>query len=515
MRLTTKIILLVSFVVAISLVVTAVGMSNYIEGTIKENLGNSSMNVARSVANNQAIIEAMELGDRQSVQEMAERIRTTTGSTYIVIFDTQGSRFSHPVAELVGQPIQGGDEGMALQGQEYFSHSVGTFGESLRAFTPIHSQNGQIIGGVVVGVLMENLQAAVWQSRKFVFAVMIFGLLIGAIGSYFLARNIKQGLFGLEPEQIAKILEERNAVLQGIKEGVIAINREGLITLVNEASLQLLGAGDYLGKPVEELVPNTRLNEVIKTGCPEYNQVQDLQGKRIVTNRIPILVRGQVVGAVATFRDITEMKELADELTGIRTYTEALRAQAHEFMNKLHVVWGLVKLECYSEATDYIRSIVSHAETEAEFVISRIKNPAVAGLLIAKFSTMREAGTSLCIDPESTLAEKTCLVNAELITILGNLLDNAIEAVRFQDKREVHLFLQGDETELMLEICDSGQGIEADVSQQIFDWGFSTKGGQRGVGLFLVDEIVKKYNGVLEFANTDFGCVFTVHLGGK
>lgn len=514
LNLTSKITLLVLTVVALSLSITAAGISYYIAAMVKEDLGNSIMSIAKTVATHHSIIEAIERQQGpDAIQEIAEKIRMTTGARYIVVFDRQSRRWSHPNPSEIGLTVVGGDERPALEGKEYLSIGQGTLGDSLRAFTPIRAPNGEVIGGVVVGTLMDKVSSVIWDSIKVLLFVMGFGLVTGCIGSYLLARNIKKSLFGWEPEEIAAILEERNAVLQGIKEGVIVINKAGKVTLLNEASLKLLNdsvSSKYLEQPVEEVIPNTRLNEVLRTGQPENDQIQDINGKLIVTNRLPVTVRGRVVGAVATFRDMTEVKTLAAELAGIKTYTEALRAQTHEFMNKLHVLWGLTQLECYDEVSDYIASIVSTAETEAQFVINRIKNPAIAGLLIAKFSTIREAGAKLTLEADSALDNESFLATSDLITILGNLIDNAMEAMRFQVLREICVFIHGNFHELEIVVSDTGPGIAPGINEKIFDWGYSTKGGQRGIGLFLVRQTVEKYHGSIYYENHATGCCFHV-----
>lgn len=305
LRLSQQIALLVIGVVMLSLLITGFFFSRYISEVIFDYLGGNIMNVARIVAHEPMVVKALTQGKPDGVQNMAEELRRTTGVTYIVVFDRQHVRLSHPNPAVIGQTVVGGDEGSALAGEEYISRAEGTLGPSLRAFTPVRDAQGRVVGAVVVGILADKVNDAIAAGRRMLVGVMVFGLIIGCAGAYLLSQNIKRVLFGLEPPEIAKILEERNAILQGTKEGVIAINSAGVITLINETGRRLLHMDrdgvDYVGCLAAQVVPNTRLHEVLQTGQPEYNQIQEVSGATIMTNRLPIKVHGKIAGVVATF----------------------------------------------------------------------------------------------------------------------------------------------------------------------------------------------------------------------
>lgn len=512
LRLSQQIALLVICVVISSLLITGFFFSRYISEVIFDYLGGNIMNVARIVAREPVVVQALSQGNKDGVQGMAEELRRTTGVTYIVVFDRQHVRLSHPNPAVIGQTIVGGDEGPALAGKEYISRAEGTLGPSLRAFTPVRDARGQVVGAVVVGILADRVSDAIAAGQKMLAGVMVFGLIIGCAGAYYLSRNIKKVLFGLEPPEIAKILEERNAILQGTKEGVIAINSEGVITLINEAGRRLLHMDqdgvDYVGSLAKEVVPNTRLHEVLQTGQPEYNQIQEVAGTAIMTNRLPIRVHGKIAGVVATFRDMTEFKALAEELADVKTYSEALRSQSHEFMNKLHVIWGLIKLQCYGEASNYIASVVQAAETEVAYIVQRIKHPVVAGLLIAKFSKAREMGATLTITADSALGADVFMHDRDMVTILGNLIDNAIEAVQGQQEKKITVAIRDSDEQIDIIVTDTGPGIIPEYEDRLFTAGFSTKGNGRGIGLVLVQQAVRTYGGAVTVHNMGTGCRF-------
>lgn len=258
LRLSQQIALLVVFVVVLSLLITGFFFSRYIANAIFDYLGDNIMNVARIVAREPVVVQALAGGSPDGVQRLAEDLRHTTGVTYIVVFDRHRQRLSHPNPAAIGHTIVGGDEGPALDGEEYISRAEGTLGPSLRAFTPVRDADGQVVGAVVVGILADKVSEAIATSQKMLAGVMGFGLIIGCLGAYLLSRSIKKILFGLEPAEIAKILEERNAILQGIREGVIAVNSHGVITLINEAGRRMLhmddAGGDYVGRLADYLI---------------------------------------------------------------------------------------------------------------------------------------------------------------------------------------------------------------------------------------------------------------------
>lgn len=219
-----------------------------------------------------------------------------------------------------------------------------------------------------------------------------------------------------------------------MREGIIAIDQEGKITLVNRAAIKLFKRAGLeenpMGKNIEAYLPETRLTRIIKSGETDLDQEQNLNGVTILVNRVPVVVENEPVGAVATFRDKTEVQLLAEQLTGVRNYADALRAQAHEFMNKLHVILGLVRTEQYDTLANYVSETVNHRKTEMGFVTKKIQDPVLAGFLIGKLSFARESGASLSFDCVSKLPMPAdSEITHELITIIGNLFDNAMEAI--------------------------------------------------------------------------------------
>lgn len=518
-KLRTKIMLLVVAVVVVVLLITDILISRSIEGEIQEGVGRQAERVARFMAQSPVIIDGLTQDDKVlAMQRYANESAEIAGVQFIVILDMEGVRKSHPDPAKIGQRFVGGDEVRSLAGREYISVARGTLGDSLRSFVPVVTSDGKQVGVVVVGVLIDNLLVLVGNVGKGLLVVTIVGLLVGIVGAFLLSRNIKKTLFGLEPEVIAKKLEERNAMLQSVHEGIIAIDRQGLITLVNGEArkmLKLAGLCDNpMDKPVQDYVPNTRLMEVFSSGKAELDQEQDFHGLSVLTNRLPIVVDGKIVGAISTFRDKTEVKRLAEQLTGVREYVDALRAQAHEFMNQLHVILGLVKVESYDQLATYIKRIASEHEVEVSFVTKRIKEPLIAGFILSKLSLAREKNVIMDLAKESYVPQpRQEEIVHEMVTIIGNLIENAFDAVSSSAQKEVELHVYRDGEFLYIHISDTGAGICPELAGTLFEKGISTKGNNRGFGLYLVKRSVEKLQGNIEFeTRLGEGTVFTVKI---
>lgn len=492
--------LLVCTVVIFSLLVTDILISHNVERTTEDSQAEKAKTIAQIVANDSIVIDGLVgKADTSAIQTYTNRILKNTGVQFIVVMDMNGIRKSHPDPQKIGHHFIGGDEGPVLKGKEHVSLAEGTLGISMRVFVPIFSETGEQLGAVAVGISADNVKERVKESRHIIYIGVGVGVLVGIIGAILLARHIKKSLFGLEPHRIAKILEERNTMLQSVKEGIIAVDKEARVTLINNEAKRLFKKSgleeDFIGKDVELYMPNSRIKEVLQTGEVQLNEEQNIYGITIVTNRVPLYVKGEIVGAIATFRDKTEIRKLAEELTGIRLYAEALRAQSHEFMNKMHVVLGLTHMKQYEELQKYISGMVSEHQYEIGGVMKRIKSPVFAGFLLGKLSYAREKNIKLIISEDSHMPEiDDESITHELITIVGNLIDNALEAVTNCEKKRVEVKIQHGDI-LTITVQDTGKGIQEKEIEELFTKGYSTKGDNRGYGLYLVKESIQRING--------------------
>jgi len=500
----TIIIFFVCIVVALALGITDLLISKRITSSVEETQKEKALNIAKIVSLSPLVIGALEgKTNKAEVQTFANNILDKTHVNFVVVMDMKGIRLSHPELSKVGKHFRGGDEGPVLQkGKQYVSISKGTLGPSMRAFIPIMNSEKKQVGAVAVGISLETVTEAVHKARMGIMIGTLIGILIGVTGAVGLARYIKKILLGLEPFAIARLLEERSSMLQSVREGIIAIDQEGKITLVNRAARKLFKKagleGNPMGLKIEDYLPDTRLKGILQSGETETDQEQDLHGVTILVNRVPVVVEHQPVGAIATFRDKTEVQLLAEQLTGVRNYADALRAQAHEFMNKLHVILGLVRTEQYDTLSDYVSKTVNSRETEMGFVTKKVQDPVLAGFLIGKLSFARESGASLSFDCSGILPKPANPeITHELITIIGNLINNAMEAIVDRPVKKVELKLDYAEDILTIEVKDTGTGMTKAIQNQILDKGFSTKGDNRGFGLYLLAQGIERLEGEL------------------
>lgn len=477
-----------------------------------------SLAVADAVAALPEVREAVAAGDPNGIlQPLAERIRAATGATFIVITDDRGIRFSHPNPARIGERVSTDPE-PALSGERWSGTQEGTLGVSVRGKVPIWDDAGRVIGIVSVGFLQERVGSELQRQLPALGLYLAAALVLGAVASLFLSRRLKSQTFGLEPAEIAGLLDQREAILHGIREGIVAVDLAGRITLVNDEARRLLGLDpSSVGRPVEEVVPPGRVRDVLLGALERPDQPVLTGGRVLVANRMPVRVRDETIGAVVTLRDRTELADALRELEGVRAVTDALRAQAHEFSNRLHTIVGLVELGRHREAISLsTEDAVGHQEM-IETIVDRIGDPTLSALLLAKAVVAAERGVTLRIGDGTRLLDELDDPR-DLVTVVGNLVDNAIDAASTgpsRDGRWVAVTVQAVEGGIRLRVADSGPGIPPEVAGRIFEEGFSTKDGtgqaMRGLGLAIVQQIVRRRGGEVR-VETDGGAVFDVWL---
>lgn len=509
-KLSTIIIIFVCIVVLISLVITSILIGNTVKNSIHKTAEEKAEAVSRTTAQSNIVKRGLkDKSKEQQIQRYTSEIKSATDVSFIVVMDMNSIRKSHPNSDLIGKKFQGGDESPALKGKEIITESKGTLGKSLRSFTPIYD-NGKQIGLVAVGIPIETVNEAFASGMRDIFIGLIIGMFFGVIGAYLLARYIKKILHGLEPAIIAKRLEERNTMLQSVHEGIVAVDKEGKINLINKSATQIFKkaglAENPIGLKINEYLDSTQLHNVVELGRPEVDEEQNINGVKILVNRVPLYVNNQIVGAISTFRDKTEMSRLSEQLVGVKTYAETLRAQSHEFSNRLHVIMGMLQMENYEEVKQYIREIVSFSVQENVNIATQIKDAALAGFLIGKLSLAREKNIELTIHINEIVPEPhDNQLTHEIITVIGNLIDNSIDALANQNSKIIKVKLNYTQQKLKIDITDSGEGLSSHMQQKIFEKGYSTKGDNRGYGLYLINESVKKLNGSINIDNDSDG----------
>jgi two-component system CitB family sensor kinase len=496
------------------------------ESAIKEQIGTRALHVAETVASMPSIRAAFsEPEPWKTIQPIAEEVRMKTGAEYVVVGNRNGVRYSHPIPDRIGKEMVGGDNGPVLEGKSIVSEAVGSLGPALRGKTPVLDDKGNVIGIVSVGFLLEDIDDITSDYENQILLIGSVILLIGMVGAIIIANTVKRAILGLEPQEIAALYEEKRAILESIREGIIAINAEGTITMVNQAAIQLLelaGEPSIVGKRILDILPISRLLEVIRTGQAQFDQQMWLLENELIVNRIPIYNRQkQVIGAVASFRSKSELFKLGQELSQVKNYAEALRAQTHEFSNKLYMISGLLQLESYQEAIEVITRESNIHQNLVQFIMTEIPDPIVGGLLIGKFNRAQERKVHLEIDRESSFRSLPSDIDRDLlVTMIGNLIDNAMDAVSELPagaEKSVKVFFTDLGEDLIIECEDNGPGIPEEYRDRLFELGFSTKGDkERGIGLFLVHRAAARLNGYVTVGKSaSGGAVFTVAIPKK
>ncbi|SDH17707.1 two-component system, CitB family, sensor histidine kinase MalK [Alteribacillus persepolensis] len=501
LRLQTWITLMVCFVLIVALTVTGILIGRNTAENAREAQEAKIMNIAETVSRAPAVIQGLETTtQKNTIQSYTQSVQENTHVHYIVVMDMSHIRQSHPVEERIGQYFVGGDEDRAFEGERYTSVAEGTLGESLRAFVPITNDNNEQVGVVSVGILLERVESIVLTQQKMVYTGTAAGLFTGIIAAVFLARRVKKTLFGLEPNEIAQLLQEREAMLASVREGVIAVDDTGKIVVSNDAANQLFQeaglAVDPIGQDAASFLKSSKLTDVLHHQQAEYDQEQVLNGMVFVVNRVPVMAKGRVVGALATFRDKSELTSLVEQLSGAKYYAESLREKTHEFMNKLHVMSAMVHTEAYDELQAYIKQISNNYQKEVGMVSKLIKDPVLAGFLLHKCNRLEEGGVDVSVTGEYPLPllKNTEKVDA-VITVLGNVIENAYEAVANQQKKKVDISIAYIHGIFHFTVTDNGPGMNQSEQETLFQKGGSTKGEYRGIGLYLTKKALDELKG--------------------
>jgi two-component system CitB family sensor kinase len=456
------------------------------------------------------------------LQVLATQVRQETGALFVVITNARGIRLTHPNPALIGTPVTYADPEPDTSepfrtGQVYLGVQRGTLGWVAAGKAPLRL-NGRLVGQVSVGFAAANVSSAL-SGALLTFILYLLGVLaVGVLAALALARRLKRQTFGLELGEIAALLQEREAMLHGIKEAVLGYDTGERVLLANDAARDLLGLpAEFVGRRLRYMLPPGRLADVV-TGAVTGSDLLVLHEDRVlVANRMPIIRDRRQIGWVVTFQDRTEseaLKRSLDEVTGL---ADTLRAQSHEFANRLHTLVGLVELGHYNEAVEFVTGLSATRGELTDQLAEAIGEPKLAALILAKVSLASERDVELRLMPDSRVGQRISAIT-QVLTVVGNLIDNAIDAAALApDPRQVELTLVPAASGLLIRVRDTGPGVPHDLRDQIFTDGVTTKssvaGARRGLGLALVRQVVESMGGMVSVGQ-DGGAVFTAVLPG-
>ncbi|MGI8678105.1 MAG: ATP-binding protein [Jatrophihabitans sp.] len=476
-----------------------------VHGQLDRQYEQRALAIASTVGATPVVVDALTTHRPAPVEPIAMSIMRKARASYVVVIDRGGVRYSHPNVALIGQRVE--EPVVALDGHSHVGIDHGSLGTSANGKAPIVAPDGRVVGEVSVGVLEADFADEVTSELTSFGIYLAVAVAAGLAVAVLLARRLKRQTFGLELDEIASLVQEREATLHGIREGVVALDSRGRITLVNDQARALLGTAVRTGLPLREAVASGDLSELMEPGAAEVADHIVLHGGRfLLASRMRVSAGGRDLGAVITLRDRTELEDALRELDEVRRLTDALRAQQHEFSNRMHVMSGLLELGHYDEAIRFASRADGATAGMAAELEARISSPRIVALLVAKTTVARERGVVLTVVCESHVEIDDEQAEA-LIPVAGNLIDNAIDATAGgppgpNEVSAVEVRLAEGSHELILDVTDNGPGIPAGAAESIFAGGWTTKerddGPRRGIGLAVVRQAVDRMQGRIE-----------------
>lgn len=507
-----KMLLLISLLIIGIGIIFFMFLERVISNTIEDQIGKRALSLAHSVANIPEIKEAFLTDDPSSIiQEIVLPIQKQSGAEFIVVGNKEGIRYAHPNPEAIGKKMVGGDNDRALnKGEAYESKKEGTLGLSIRGKVPIYL-DGEIIGVVSVGFLNDNVQHTISDQSKSLWLTVGVIILIGITGATFITNYIKRLLINMEPEEIAHLYQQNEAILQSAHEGIIAADEGGCITAMNRSAKEILFSQEsdrrktYIGLCLKETVPSL---EIKKRNT--FSNREMVMGENIVlVNQTSIYNDDTFAGTVYTIRKKTELEKVTEELKRIKQYANSQRAQTHEYSNKLHIILGLVQNDHKAEVIDFIKKENNLQQERLKFLSEKVADPLIQALLQGKYNQANELGISMNIHPDSRMEHLFSETKQDaVLTALGNVIENALEAVKgiSHGRKRINIFFTDIGEDCLFEVDDSGPGIEEGNVPRIFEQGFSMKAGaNRGTGLALSKIAVAHVDGEILYEEGELG----------
>ena len=473
--------------------------------SLHNHIGDKALAVASSIATRADVINALKIpSDLTAINMKIEDLRQLVGADFIVVGDENALRIVHPDEDKIGKKMVGGDSQAALKGERYISVAHGSLGESIRGKVPVYASNNEIVGVVSVGFLVQSIDPLILSRSS---EILIWGLILvglSILAAIYIGQRVRNAIFGLQPDEIARLFSEQDAILNTVRSGIIALDPDGKVRKLNQRACEILD------KPTSIINQNLSLNDLL----PEHaefllrNQRRKIVGfelfaadKRLILSRFSLQVQGQADGILLSMRPSDELEYLSQQLTKVQAFAELLRVQTHDYSNKLNLIGALVQMGKNEQAIEIIGQESQGSQAQIHNLLERIQDPVLAGLLVGKYHKARELNVALELNPDSLLgviARKDML--ERVVSILGNLIDNAIEAaIRSSNSRSAKVRVTVDETSqtLLFDVEDTGFGL----------------GSDHGIGLYLVKTNLDSCGGTLEIGESDLlGARLSVYI---
>lgn len=439
----------------------------------------------------------------------------------IAVYNTEGLRFYHTDRHETGETYMDGEEAAVLAGSPpYITVGYGTFGAQRRAYHSIRSQDDSIIGYVTVSAFTNYISE---QAGAFIPTYILVGVLmffVSLLLTHAVVRALRSSLMGHHPQELLDLYIRQDTVLNAMEEGLIASDQKGIVVFANQSAKTIFSEkGELTGKPLKEIFPESLVHTILQYGAASYHRSCTTAQKRLLVSELPFENGGSVQGVLTVVNDRTELDTVIDELSGARSMLDTLRAFNHEFLNKLHVILGYLQTGQTQAAITFIINSNLVSSQAIRQTADCIRCSPICALVIGKMMHAAELEILLTVNPDSRCTEKELLLPADaVITITGNLLENAIEELSSHDHpvREIHfgIYCTGDCNLITCE--DTGGGIPKELLEHIYDKGVTSKGENRGTGLYLIRQVTDQYGGDISIeTEAGEGTCFTITFTRK
>jgi sensor histidine kinase regulating citrate/malate metabolism len=506
--------------VLLAVVVAGYALFTYVSDRTQaeEAAGRQAMAVARAVADAPSVRAAIRTPDPTAqLQPYALAVVRDADVDFVTIMSPQGIRWTHPDERQIGKRFLG-HIAPAQQGRSFTETYTGTLGPSVRAVTPV-TDGGRVIGLVSAGIKVEAITKRVSEQLTALIGVAAGALALGAIGTYVVNARLRRHTHGMNAAELSRMHDYHQAALHAVREGLLMLDGQFRVALINDGGRELLGvSGEVVGRSVADIGLPAPLTGALLASEPRVDEVHLTADRVLVVNTSPVS-GGERRGTVVTLRDVTELQSLMGELDSERGFTQALRSQAHEAANRLHTVVSLIELGRAEEAVEFATAELELAQALTDQVVAAVGEPVLAALLLGKTAQANERGVELVVSEDSRLDDgllPPSLPARDLVTMLGNLIDNAVDAAQGSVRARVTVAAYTEDSQLVLRVSDTGEGVDPAHADLVFQRGYSTKPsgpGGRGLGLALVRQAVHRHEGTLTVAEAaGGGASFEVRL---
>jgi two-component system CitB family sensor kinase len=498
-------ILVLQLLVVLVVVVVAGALATYdARRDTRDHARDQAVDVAETVADSPTVRSVMRTSEPCDVlKPYADDVQADTEVDFVVVMRLDRTRCTHPDPKQIGKPFVG-DLGGAPQGRVFTQEYTGTLGPSIRAVVPVRS-DGKVVALVSVGIKVDRVYVQLRRSLAAIGLAALVVLGVGIGGAWLINRRLRRQTHGMGEQEITRMYEYYRAVLHAVREGLLLLDSSGRVQLVNDEARRLLELReDVIGRPVSELGLPPALVTAVTGDTPEDDNIYLAGDNVLVVSSSPAYWNGNEVGAVVTLRDRTELVDVTGELDVVRGFSESLRSQNHEAANRLHTVVSLIELGRPEEAIAFATAELRIAQQLTDQVVGAVEEPVLAALLLGKTSQAAERGVELTITGDLR-AGAGPVEPRDLVTVVGNLIDNAMDAVATSVERRVDVQVVGDAESVRVSVGDSGPGVSAEDAERMLERGWSTKATGSGIGLALVGQVARRHHGTVSIGTSALG----------